>query len=298
MIVTNAAAALVGILAMAAVLMIVTAFRRPQPDLAWALQNLSSAPILESGRTLDPTSRVEKLGAWGATHLSMGPTHQQRALLRLRGISDLEFIGTRLLYVIVLASLPLLGTLTFVAVGVAPPLYLPPIAILGSALLGWFLPVLQLRRQATATTSDSGEALLTFIDLVVLERLSNASAVDAITRAAFLSDNPLFIQIQQATNRAALENVAPWKELDALAEAINLPQLADVARIAQLQNEGASMAGPLRARVAELRNAYLLRTREENVKITQRMDIIQMLPVTAILIVFIAAPLLNLMLGA
>ena len=76
------------------------------------------------------------------------------------------------------------------------------------------------------------------------------------------------------------------------------PQLADVVRIAQLQNEGASMAGPLRARVAELRNAYLLRTREENVKITQRMDVLQMLPVTAILAVFIAAPLLNLMLGA
>lgn len=287
---------LIGVLTSIALMLISAAFTRQRPALAWALENLSASPVLDD-QPAAPTTWLEKLGHWGARRLGINPSSSQRALLRLKGISDLEFLGSRLLYALTFAAFPLVASAMAVMIGFTPPLYLPPAATLVLAAIGWFTPLLQLRQQATTTTDDSSEALLVFIDLVVLERLSNASAVDAITNAAFLSDNALFVQIQQAVNRAALENIAPWRELDSLAEAINLPQLADVARIAQLQNEGASMAEPLRARVAELRNAYLLRVREENVSITQRMDILQMLPVLSIMMIFVAAPLLRLALS-
>jgi len=286
------AAILIGALIAAALVTFAAAARRPRPHLAWALEHLSQAPVTITHLT--PETRLEQLGAWGASRLGVGATGAQRSQLRLRGISDLEFLGTRMVWALVLGALPLLISAILVAGGISGPLFLPPLAVVVCAVIGWFWPVLQLRRQASTTVDDSGEALLVFIDLVVLERLSNASAVDALTHAAFTSDNALFVQIQQALNRASLENVAPWRELDSLAEAINLPQLTDVVAIARLQQEGASMAGPLRARVAELRNAHLLKVREENVRITARMEILQVLPVIAVMIVFIAAPMLAL----
>lgn len=288
------AAALVGILFAGAVLTFTAAARRPRPDLAWALDNLSQTPTHTHTPHAAPETRLEQLGVWAAIRLGVGTTAVQRSQLRLRGISDLEFVGTRLVWAMGLGVLPLLVSVIMYIGGISSPLFLPPLVAVVGAVFGWFWPVLQLRQQASATIDDSAEALLVFIDLVVLERLANASAVDALTHAAFTSDNALFVQIQHALNRAALENVAPWRELESLAEAINLPQLNDVVAIARLQQEGASMANPLRARVAELRNAHLLKVRQENVRITARMEILQVLPVIAVMVVFIAAPMLAL----
>lgn len=288
------AAALVGILFAAALLTFTAAARRTRPDLAWALDNLTQSTTANHTTRPAPENRIERLGAWAAARLGVGATAVQRSQLRLRGISDLEFVGTRLVWAIGLGMLPLLVSAIIYVGGISGPLFLPPLAALVGAVVGWFWPVFQLRRQAGITVDDSAEALLVFIDLVVLERLANASAVDALTHAAFTSDNALFVQIQHALNRAALENVAPWPELESLAEAINLPQLNDVVAIARLQQEGASMANPLRARVAELRNAHLLKVRQENVRITARMEILQVLPVIAVMVVFIAAPMLAL----
>ena len=156
------------------------------------------------------------------------------------------------------------------------------------------LPAARLKAAAGPTNDDSFEALLVFIDLVVLERLANETSVDALTNAANMSDSPLFVQIRQVLNRASLENVDPWNGLDRLAEDIKLPELTDVVSIARLQNEGASLVDSFRARVAELRDAYLLRLQQESTTITQRLGLWTILQAGSVMLILLGAAALTL----
>ena len=68
-------------------------------------------------------------------------------------------------------------------------------------------------RRATTNAWIGAEGLLVYIDLVTLERLTNASATQALHNAAALSDVPLFVHIRTALERARLEQQSPYAEL-------------------------------------------------------------------------------------
>lgn len=282
---------LAGMLAAAGILLAVNAFRRPVPALAAALDRITSIPVDDP--VVDEASMAGRLGS--SLTRWIRPTPHQRAQLKLRGISPAQWYGQRLMTAVVLAALPLAVNTLLVVLGVQINLTIPAVLTVLLAGVGWMQPALRLRGQSTATNDDTLEAMLVFIDLVVLERLSNASATQALVNAAQVSDAPLFVQIRRALNRAALENNAPWATLTALAEEIQLPALTDVIAIAQLQDEGASLVDAFRARVEELRDAHLLRIKQEAVGVTQRMDIIKAVPTLAVIVVMVAAPLLNML---
>ena len=189
----------------------------------------------------------------------------------------------------------IVGLLSFVAAsfGLATNLTVPLFAVVAAAVLGWFLPALRIASSAHYVAEDASEALLVYIDLVILERIANQHAKDALTRAAHVSDNPVFRQIQEALARAELEREQPWTELRRLSERLDLPQLADIADIARLQEEGGSLSAAFRARVAELRNAYVVQRQREADRITQRMEIPKMLPVVVVSFILILPPLLR-----
>lgn len=289
---TLALGALVG----AAVLLAVAAFRpAPAPDLASALEHLSG----DSSAVMPEPSEDSFIGRVGRrfiTTTGIKTGSARRTMLQMRGYTPSRLYGEQLLSALVLAVMPWVFMALFQALGLAGfSVPLPALLTLVLGVAGWFYPLWGIRRQTGSTTDDAHEALLVYIDLVVLERLANETAVDALTHAAFSSDNSLFLQIQKVLNRAALENVDPWKGLENLAEDINLPELNDVVAIARLQEQGASLAASFRARVAELRNAYLLRMQNEAQKVTSRMDVAKTLPTLAVIIVMAAAPMLSLL---
>jgi tight adherence protein C len=78
-----------------------------------------------------------------------------------------------------------------------------------------------------------------------------------------------------------------------LADRLDLPQIADIADIAALQDEGVSLAAAFRARVAELRNAYVARRQREADRITQRMELPKFLPVMVVSLAIILPPLMK-----
>jgi hypothetical protein len=138
---------------------------------------------------------------------------------------------------------------------------------------------------------------LVFLDLVTLERLTNASATQALQNAAELSEVPLFVQIRTALERAQLEQQSPYAELRRLATQLRLPELADVADVMQLDETGASLAGALRARVAELRDAYLTREQTKAAAAAEGMTIYMTLPAVAFGLIFLVAALLRIVAG-
>lgn len=294
--ITTALALALGALVATSVILLVLAFRpAPAPDLHSALEHLSGDPATVATEPAE-SSWIGRVGGWFIRATGIKTASGRRTMLQMHGYTPSRLYGEQLASALVLAVMPW----GFMAMVSAMDLagFSVPWTGLGTvilAVLGWFYPLWTIRRRTGATTDDAHEALLVYIDLVVLERLANETAVDALTHAAFLSDNPLFVQIQKVLNRAALENADPWKGLENLAAEIDLPELGDVIAIARLQEQGSSLSASFRARVAELRNAYLLRMQNEAQKVTSRMDIAKTLPTLAIIIVMAAAPMLGLL---
>jgi hypothetical protein len=146
------------------------------------------------------------------------------------------------------------------------------------AVIGFFVPDLLLRRARSTVRTGAAEALLVYIDLVTLERLTNASATQALHNAAALSDVPLFVQIRTALERSRLEQQSPYAELRRLSERLGLPELADIADVMQLDETGAALSGTLRARVRELRDAHLTREQIKASAAAEGMTIYMTLP--------------------
>ena len=174
---------------------------------------------------------------------------------------------------------------------------LPVVLSVACATLGFFLPDLVLRREDRTVTEDTTEALLTFFDLVTLERLANRSGTQALQAAAAMSEAPIFRAIAQALERARLEQHAPYAELRRLGRDLGLPALVDVADVMQLDESGASLSGALRARVKELRDAHLLAMKLHASEVSERMGVLMVVPTLEFGLLFLAPPLLRLMSG-
>ncbi|MDR0435976.1 MAG: hypothetical protein LBH11_04335 [Propionibacteriaceae bacterium] len=216
-----------------------------------------------------------------------------RRLLAIQGSSEAGFMAAKLLLASAGVGLPVLFTGLGAVLGVGwggAPLALS--LLLGA--LGFFAPDLQLRAQAGALRESGAEALSVLFDLVVLERLANASAVQAITAAASAGDGPVFARVAAALEYARLQQRSPWPELHRIADELELSELHDIADIMALDEQGAALAGALRARVREVRHASLLREKTTAQARTEAMTIWMVIPVLVFALIFLIPPLLRL----
>lgn len=281
---------------------LVRGLRPPIPALKDGLALLDTAPAAAAEQ--DPVgaasaagaargSLLDRLGRWLAAHPFTPLPAAQRRALDARGVLVPEFMSEKAAYALIGAVTPgvLAGCIGFLAdwtpmvpVGVA----------LAGAVLGWFVPDLTLQQRAPAIREDLAEALFTFFDLVTLERLANRSATQALAAAAAVSDAPLFLQIRAALERARLEQRPPYAQLRTLGTHLDLPELADIADVMQLEESGASLTGALRARVRELRDAHLSARKVAAAKVSEQMTVFMVIPSMVFALVFLVPPLLRL----
>ena len=292
-------ALLAGVLVAAGLVAVAAGFRRPTPSLQAALERIGGSDLRVEGQDSAPVvaSTSERWGTFLQRHTPVPLTAGQRRSLRLQDKSVAEFYADKLVMAIIGVALPgLLGTaLSWVALGHVGAV--PALAAVVGGVVGFFLPDLLLLRSAESTRSSALEALLVFVDLVTLERLANASAPQALVRAASLSQVPLFVQIRTALERASLEQQSPYAELRRLADTIDLPELADVADVMQLDETGAALSGTLRARVRELRDAHLTAEQIRASADAEGMTIYMTLPAMAFGLILLTAALLQIVLG-
>lgn len=266
------------------------------PHLVDTLDGLGAGPRPVDERIGDPTSRSDRLGAWVYRRSPLSITARQRQNLELRDQSIAEFYGDKVALALVGAILPgLLGAMAVAILGIG--VAVPALVSVVGFVVGFFVPDLMLNGSSKASRTDAGDALLTFIDLVTLERLANASATQALHHAAELSDITLFTQIRRALERARLEQQPPYGELRKLARQLDLPELADLADVMQLDESGAALSGALRARVKELRDAHLTRAQQEANAASEGMTLYMSLPVLIFGLIFITPPLLRIVFG-
>lgn len=258
---------------------------------------LSDAFDLLDGR-LPPAAEPgpDRLGTWLQARLRRPVSATTLRRLRLAGTSVERHFTYKAVGLLVGAIVPLflaafaamvLG-LGFAAIGF--------LAVPGAAL-GFFWPDLALASNEAAAVEDATEALLTYFDLVTLERLANRSGPQALRAAAAVSDITVFVAIREALERARLEQRPPYPELKQLAADLGLPALADVADVMSLDEAGASLAGALQARVRELRDAHLTSAKVAASAISERMTFFMVIPAMVFAGFFLVPPILRLLAG-
>jgi hypothetical protein len=287
-----------GVLVAAGLSCLVVAFARSTPQLEAALDRISAEGAdRPSSSDVGPViTRSERLGAFLYRVVPVPLSNGQRRALRLQDKSIAEFYADKAVMAIIGAVLPGLagGTVGYLTGHLSP---IPAIAVVAGGVIGFFVPDLLLRRTATNLRTGAAEALLVYIDLVTLERLTNASATQALHNAAVLSDAPLFVQIRTALERARLEQQSPYAELRRLSDQLKLPELADIADVMQLDETGAALSGTLRARVRELRDAHLTQEQIKASAAAEGMTIYMTLPALIFGLIFLVAAMLRILAG-
>ena len=294
---TFALALAAGILVATGLVALAVALVPAAPALEAALARVGDTGTRRERRDVGPvTSRSERLGAAVYRRSPLPLTGRQRQALRLQDKSIAEFYADKVVMAVVGAALPgLVGAASALMTGVLSPV--PVVAALVGAVAGFFVPDLLLRRAAGVVRSGAVEALLLYLELVTLERLTNASAPQALQNAAALSDVPLFVQIRSALERARLEQQAPYAELLRLAVQLDVPELADVADVMQLDESGAALSEALRARVRELRGAHLTQQQIKASAEAEGMTLYMALPALIFGLIFLVAALLKILDG-
>lgn len=283
-------AALIGCLAAAGIWALVMVRVQPQPRLGDAFDLLD-------GRRPEPVDGepgVNRLGAWvrGRSGLAVGDDTRRR--LRMVGTSIDRHIAHKTLGALVGALVPALlaGGLTWLVGAFS---VLPVLFVLAGGVLGFSWPDLRLRQRDQVVTADAAEALLSYVDLVTLERLANRSGTQALHAAAAVSDVTVFRAIAEVLERTRLEQRAPYADLQRLGAELELPALVDIADVMRLDEAGAALSGALRARVKELRDAHLTAMKVRATEVSERMGVLMVVPTLLFGLLFLVPPLLRLL---
>jgi hypothetical protein len=152
-----------------------------------------------------------------------------------------------------LAVIPVFEAL-LLATGRPHSLTVPALAsvALGTAL--FFAPDLVVRVNAAEKRLDFRYALTSYLDLVSLERSAGAAPTEALEAAAQIGGGWAFARIANALTAARKSDRPPWEGLADLAAQTGVPELTDLAEIAEVAgHEGAPILQTLTARAESMR---------------------------------------------
>jgi Flp pilus assembly protein TadB len=131
---------------------------------------------------------------------------------------------------------------------------------LGTAL--FFAPDLVVRVNAAEKRLDFRYALTSYLDLVALERGGGAAPTEDLEAAAQIGGGWAFARIASALTAARKAGRPPWDGLADLAVETGVPELTDLAEIAEVAgHEGAKIMRTLAARAESMRAEALAETK-------------------------------------
>jgi tight adherence protein C len=286
------AATLAGMLVALGLVLAVRAVRPAPPSLVAALEQLSAGP---TSRAL-PVPEMAPPGRW-----SWLPSPLARAVEEHLGVSDadLRIIGrsrgelaARKL-TLALAGLltpPVLG-LVLVLLDVSVPFVVPGVIGIVIAAVGWLLPSAEAREAAQEARVEFRSNLESFLTLVAGERRARGSVEQALEEAAEISGSRPFVLMRRAIRRAVLAGRKPWSDLRDLGDELEVAELRNLADIAAVAADGASVYNTLLASARTLRHAELSDARSQANEVSERMARPLALLVTG-LTVFVLVPFL------
>ncbi|TFV79422.1 secretion system protein F [Blastococcus sp. CT_GayMR19] len=288
-------ATLAGMVVGLGLVLAVRAVRPAPPSLAAALEQLSAGP---TAGTLPPPGTPPSSAGDRRTWL---PPAVVRPVEGRLGVSDadLAILGqTRRELAARKVALALAGLLTPAALGlmcvlldVPVPFVVPTAVGLALAGVGWLLPSAEAREAAGKARAEFRSNLESFLTLVAGERRARGSVEQALEEASEISGSAPFVRMRRAIRRAALSGRKPWSDLRNLGEELAVPELRNLADIAAVAADGASVYNTLLASARTLRHAELSDARSRANEVSERMSRPLALLVTG-LTLFVLVPFL------
>ncbi|GAA3120123.1 hypothetical protein GCM10010466_08680 [Planomonospora alba] len=218
------------------------------PRLDVALARLDGVP--------DPTARSSGVGGWLAVRLARLPV--PRDDLALLGISVERFMLQRVAFLLFGLVLPTPLSLLSLVAGLPLPWTVPAGAGVVLGVLFALVPDYAARTQARERRREFRAALATYLDMVALERAAGAGPPQALQAPADVCSGWVFAQIKRVLEHARRAGEQPWRGLAALGERVGIPELTELADIAEdAGSEGTQVLSTLLAKAQSMRTAAL-----------------------------------------
>jgi tight adherence protein C len=226
-----------------------------------------------------------------------------RADLALIGRSFEGYLATKVLLAVsgLLAFPILVGWLLLMGWGAS--LQVPMWAALIIALIFFFLPDLQIRRDAAVRRRDFRHAVGAFLDLVAMNLAGGRGVPEALLMAVSGgegggSSNWAMARIREALANARIVGITPWQALGQLGDEINVDELRDLsAALGLVADDGAKVRASLTARAATMRRRELAEVEGQAGERSQSMLVAQLL-LCAGFVIFLSFPAAMKMLGS
>ena len=188
-----------------------------------------------------------------------------------------------------LALPPVLAIIVTLGGVVVPPALLV-IATAGSAIGGFLLPDILVRKLAAERRRAFRYALSSYLDLVNVILAAGAGVETALADAADAGEGWAFQQLRTALARSRLAGESPWAAFHRLGEELDLPELREAASGLGLAGDhGARVRTSLQARAQAMRARDLADMEGAAEAATERMSVPSMVLVVGF-IVFIGFP--------
>ena len=257
---------------------LIAALAPTQPHLQAALERLGSTNYRAHTHT---TSFKDQIGNWAYRRIP-GVVPATKDLSLTETTISRFYFEKAVLAATGLIAPALLGF--FLDLNGSAPWWLASAFGLILAPVMWFIPDLELKRDAANARKEYARAVAIYFELVASERKRGAVATQALLSAAEVGTSRVFVRIRQELHRAKLSGTTAWDAIAALADEVAVPELSDIARIMQLSGEqGASVYETLRGRGRSLRVQLLNDHLQEANKASERMTV----PMTMLAFVFI-----------
>lgn len=268
-----------------------------EPDLVTVLDRLAPrrTPPPSSGAT-SGASTGERVGRWAIHRLPLTWIQVPTKDLAVLRKTTASFYGDKLTFAAVaLVAVPLLAWLFSLSFPMTPAI--PAAATLAAAVVAWFVPDLDVRRDAAKARTEIARALTAYTDLVALERRGGGSGSrQAMELAAEIGDSWPFRRISEALARSRFSGQQPWDALHDLATQLAVPDLDDLADIMRLcGEEGAQVYDTLRAKAEASRNALLAADQADANAAGQRMFIPASLPAVVTVTILLVPAIMRLL---
>ena len=185
-----------------------------------------------------------------------------------------EVTTERLLGALIGAVLPLAMLVLTTLGGSGLPLPLLMVCSLILAVLGFILPVIQLRTRASARRREFRTALSAFLDLVSIMLAGGAGIETALVSASRVGDGETFIRIADALDVARSRRQSLWEVLAVEGERLGIEELPELAATIRLGGEkGARMTASLVAKASSMRSKQLAEIEAQANSATERMGL-------------------------
>ena len=258
----------------------------PRPGLGSLLHRLGTTPPPPTITAPDHAGWASTLGKPFVGPLaSLGqPSQRLRKDLAITGRPVEAHLADKAALALAGLVFPTLVSVALALLGMSLAWEVSLMASLLCGFIGFLLPDLNVRRDATRRRTDFRVALSAYLNLIRVTLAGGAGVEGALTDAATVGRGWSFAQIRRALTIAKVTRVTPWSTLGALGEELDVRELAELsASVSLAGTEGAKVRASLRAKASALRTRELTDAEGDAQAATERMS----MPVIVLFIGFL-----------